>query len=299
MLLDDRRYRGLITTRVVDPGRVAALAAERRRRPRLAPSGRLCIVAADHPARGQLRVGEHPLAMADRRELLDRLLITLATPGIDGVLAAPDVMEDLLLLGALHDRLAIGSMNRGGLDGATFELDDRFTAYDPETIAALRLDGGKMLLRLDDRDAASLDTLEASAAAVSGLAARGLIALIEPLPARRDDDGRLRIDESAEALIRAVAIASGLGNTSAYTWLKLPAIDEMARVAAATTLPLLLLGGDPGSDPERVFEAWEQALALPNVVGLVAGRMLLYPPDGDVAGAARRAAELVHGGDDA
>jgi hypothetical protein len=34
---------------------------------------------------------------------------------------------------------------------------------------------------------------------------------------------------------------------------------------------------------------------LPAVRGLVVGRTLLYPPDGDVAGAVDIAAELVHG----
>ena len=32
-------------------------------------------------------------------------------------------------MGALEDKVVIGSMNRGGLQGATFELDDRFTGY--------------------------------------------------------------------------------------------------------------------------------------------------------------------------
>ena len=76
------------------------------------------------------------MAMADRGELLDRLVTALRRPGVDGVLGTPDVLEDLLLLGALDDKVAIGSMNRGGLQGSVFELDDRFTAYDAATVAA-------------------------------------------------------------------------------------------------------------------------------------------------------------------
>ena len=49
---------------------------------------------------------------------------------MNGVLGTPDVLEDLLLLGALDDKVVIGSMNRGGLAGTAFEIDDRFTAYD-------------------------------------------------------------------------------------------------------------------------------------------------------------------------
>ena len=76
--------------------------------------------------------------MARRRDLLGRLLVALAQPGVDGVLATPDVIEDLLMLDALDGRIAIGSMNRGGLPGAAWELDDRFTAYDADGHRAQR-----------------------------------------------------------------------------------------------------------------------------------------------------------------
>ena len=104
-----------------------------------APShdGRLLLIAADHPARGALAVRDDARAMASRPALLDRLATALSSgPGVDGVLGTPDVLEDLLLAGLLEDKVVIGSMNRGGLQGAVFELDDRFTAYDAETIAA-------------------------------------------------------------------------------------------------------------------------------------------------------------------
>ena len=64
---------------------------------------------------------------------------------------------------------------------------------------------------------------------------------------------------------------------------------------AATTLPALLLGGDPDGSAEETYAEWEKALALPGVRGLVVGRTLLYPPDGDVAAAVDTAARLVHG----
>ena len=89
----------------------------------------MLLVAADHPARGALGVRGAGAAMASRSDLLDRLVTALERPGVDGVLGTPDVLDDLLLLGALDGKVAIGSMNRGGLQGASFELDDRFTAY--------------------------------------------------------------------------------------------------------------------------------------------------------------------------
>ena len=75
------------------------------------------MIAADHPARGALRAASDPLAMADRADLLDRLVLALSRPGVNGVLGTPDVLEDLLLLGALDGKVVVGSMNRGGLAG--------------------------------------------------------------------------------------------------------------------------------------------------------------------------------------
>ena len=78
------------------------------------------------------------------------------------------------------------------------------------------------------------------------------------------------------------------------TWLKIPAVADMERVMDATTLPTLILGGDPGAtDPETVYGTWRQALARPNVRGLVVGRTLLYPADGDVTGAVDTAVGLL------
>ena len=278
--------------RAQHPGAVAETAAARDRRALLRRDGRLMIVAADHPARGALGVRGVADAMADRYDLLHRLVVTLARPGVDGVLGTPDIIEDLLLLGALDGKIVIGSMNRGGLQGSTFELDDRFTGYDAATIAAMGFDGGKMLARIDLADAGSADTLEACGRAVTELASRGLMAMIEPFLCRRAGD-RVVNDVSAVAVRKSVAVVSGLGATSAYTWLKLPVVDDMDLVMAGTTLPTLLLGGDPSGDPEHTYAQWKRALELPGVRGLVVGRALLYPPDGDVAGAVDAAVSLV------
>jgi len=232
------------------------------------------------------------MAMADRYDLLSRVVTALGRTGVDGVLGTADILEDLLLLGALEDKVVIASMNRGGLQGSVFELDDRFTAYDAAAIARAGFDGGKTLTRIDFDDAGTVATLEASARAVDELAARGLIAMVEPFVSRRVD-GRVRNDLSTEAVIRSVTISAGLGGTSAYTWLKLPVVEGMAEVMAATTLPTLLLGGDPDESPDETYATWEKALALPGVRGLIVGRTLLYPPDDDVASTVDTATALV------
>lgn len=283
----------LVETRIQRPQAIAEAAAARRRPASwFGDHGRMMIIAADHPARGALRAGADPLAMANRADLLDRICTALARPGVNGVLGTPDVLEDLLLLGALDDKVVIGSMNRGGLAGTSFEIDDRFTAYDAGSIAEAGFEGGKMLLRIDPDDAGTVTTLESCGRAVGDLARRRLMAMVEPFISYRVD-GRVRNELSAEAMIRAMTVAAGLGSTSAYTWLKVPVVADMERVMAATTLPALILGGEVTADAEAAYTQWSKALDLPTVQGLVIGRSLLYPPGGDVAGAVDRAVSLL------
>lgn len=275
------------------PGAIAEILATRTRRPVVRGDRRMLIVAADHPARGALGVGADALAMADRYELLQRMALALSRPGVDGVLGTPDVIEDLALLGLLEDKIVVGSMNRGGLRGAAFEMDDRYTAYDVAAMRNAGVDFGKLLVRINLEDGGTVATLEATAKAVNEAAAAKLPLMLEPFMSRWID-GRIGNDLSTEAVINSVSIASGLGNTSAYSWLKLPVVDDMESVMAATTLPTLLLGGDPGGDPAAAYASWAKALALPGVHGLVVGRTLLYPGDGDVAAAVDTAAAMVH-----
>lgn len=285
----------LTRVRATRPEAIREAAAARRRRSLLGESGRLLIIAADHPARGALGAGDDALAMANRGDLLERLRIALRRPGVDGVLGTSDVLDDLLLLGALEDKVVFGSMNRGGLAGAAFELDDRFTGHRAQDLERLRFDGGKLLLRLDYADPGSLETMCGAAQAVNDLAERGLVAMVEPFVSRRVD-GKVRNDLSAEAVTRSISIAAGLGGTSAYTWLKVPVVDDVDRIGPvmeSTTLPTVLLGGEVSPDQDATFERWRTALRLPNVHGLVVGRSLLYPPDGDVAAAVDTAVGLL------
>lgn len=283
----------LRAVRAEQPALIGELVRSRRRRSLLTGDGRLFVIAADHPARGALGVGGRPVAMASRTELLERLVVALGRPGVDGVLGTPDIIEDLAVLGALDGKVVMGSMNRGGLQGAAFEMDDRFTAYDVPAMVRDGLDIAKLLLRINLDDAGSAATIEATARAIDAAAEAHLPILVEPfMSAWRD--GRIVNDLGTDAVVKSVAIAAGLGVSSAFTWLKLPVVDDMARVMDATTLPTLLLGGDPAARPDETFATWEAALALPGVRGLVVGRTLLYPPDGDVAAAVDTASALVH-----
>jgi len=293
MSLDRTKYQGLLDARVFEPASLQKALVGRRRRKQKTNDGNLLILAADHTARGKISLGLDPIAMADRYTLLDRLTRCLALPEVDGVLASADILEELAWLGALNDKLAIGTMNRGGIIGAKWELDDRLTSYDADHIESMGLDGGKTLIRIDYNDPSVARTIETVAALTTQLADRKLMAMIEPLPYKKNAEGMAILDESDEALIKVVAIASGLGASSAYSWLKVPASHRMAEVAAATTLPVLMLGGEPESNPDELFNRWIAGMKEPNVRGLVAGRSLLYPLNGDSEAAVKRAGQVV------
>jgi uncharacterized protein len=284
--------RRIVAKRVHDPGAIAEAAASRvRAKSPFNDKGRTMIIAADHPARGANAVGGAPTAMANRGALLERLCLALERPGVTGVLGTADVLDDLLLLGVLDGKTVIGSMNRTGLAGSSFEVDDRFAGYDAEAIERMRFDGGKALTRICLDDPATPSVLENTAKAVDELADRSLIALVEPFLSKWAG-GRLKNDLSPDAVIKSITVAAGLGRSSAYTWLKLPVVDDMERVLASSTLPAVLLGGEV-TDPDAAFAAWQRALTQPTVQGLVVGRSLLYPHDGDVAKAVDTAVGLL------
>ncbi len=274
------------------PDAVAEALASRRPGTLPTDGRRALFVAADHPGRGALAAGGDALAMADREDYLARCITALSRPGVTGFLGTPDVVEDLALLGALDSKVVLGSMNRSGLAGSNFEVDERITAYDPDGIVAAGIDGGKLLLRIDLDDPRTPSVLERAGRAVSQLAAAGRTAVIEPFLSYPSPEGLVN-DLSEEAVIRSVTIASSLGNTSARTWLKIPCTSDLERAAAATSLPCLLLGGEVPKDPEQTLSMWRSAMRLPNVHGLVLGRSLLFPRDGDVAANVDRIVEVL------
>ena len=291
--VDAALIRRLPELRAERPEAIRQRLVSRQRRTLLEGDGRLFIIAADHPARGSLGVGHDPMAMADRYGLLERLAVALSHPGVDGVLGTPDIIDDLALLGLLDNKIVVGSMNRGGLRGSSFEMDDRYTGFDVPTMVASGIDFAKALIRINLSDPSTVRTLETTARAVTESSRAGLPIMLEPFVSVWAD-GRIVNQLDTDSVISSIAIASGLGASSAYTWMKLPVVDDMERVMAATTMPTVLLGGDSGEDPEETFAAWEDALTLPGVRGLTVGRTLLYPPDGNVADAVDTAARLVH-----
>ncbi|MFM7772463.1 MAG: hypothetical protein ACKO8F_07265 [Acidimicrobiaceae bacterium] len=292
--LTDKQYNEVIQARLKSPESFKKAVVSRKRRKLVGKDGRLLIVAADHTARGIISAGSEKYIIANRRLLLDRLVRSLSNPNVDGVLASADIVEELAWLGALESKLVFGTMNRGGYLGTTWGLDDPMTAYDADSIAELGLDAGKVLVRFEDTDIGVGRTIEYVVEAMRLLAEREIVCLVEPLPYKKDANGMPMLDKSTDRLDKIVSITAGFGSSASYTWLKLPSWTSHVTLRESTTLPILLLGGDPGENLDATFEEWRSALQIPNVIGLVAGRPLLYPFDNDVERSVDRAAKLVH-----
>jgi DhnA family fructose-bisphosphate aldolase class Ia len=289
--------------RVDDPQYAFRVARSRERRASLTRNGKLNILAADHPARRVTGVGGDSLGMADRNDYLTRIVRVLMSDAVDGVMATMDIIEDLLVLhdlsgrnGFLKDKVLIASLNRGGLAGTSWEMNDPMTGATPESCAAWNLDGAKILMRLCDEEPDSLKTMVASATAINQANALHLPTFLEPLPVVKTEKG-YKVIKTAEALAKIVGVASALGDSSRYLWLKLPYCDNYEVVARSTTLPILLLGGESTGDPAGFLrEVFAGMASGANVRGALVGRNVLYPGDADPLAVARAVGGIVHQG---
>jgi DhnA family fructose-bisphosphate aldolase class Ia len=290
--------------RLADPDCSLRTAQARKRRTGLTSDGRLNILAADHPARRVTKVGDDSVRMADRHSYLARIVRVLQSDVVDGVMATMDVLEDLLIVhhlileaggpGLLDERLLIVSLNRGGLAGASWEMDDPITGASPATCAAMGFDGAKLLLRICDDEPGSLDTMLYCAGAITEMNALSLPTFLEPLPVVKEK-GSYRVIKEAEALAKVVGVASALGDSSRYLWLKLPYCKNFDVVARATTLPILLLGGESVGDATPLLREIEAGLAAgANVRGALVGRNVLFAGPEDPLVVAQAAGSIIH-----
>jgi hypothetical protein len=302
--LPDALLAKLTDLRVMRPGLAFEAAQKRVMRKQIAPDGKLNIVAADHPARFVSAVGKDPLAMADRRGYLARLIRVLSSKLVDGIMASMDILEDLLVVDALlkeagkpsllDERVLIASLNRGGLAGCVWELDDPMTGATAASCKAFRLDGAKTLLRVDPTEAASLTTLKACADVINECNALELPMFLEPLPVTKTDKGYIVV-KTAEAVARLVGVSSALGDSSRYLWLKLPYCEDFATVARATTMPILLLGGESAGSATPFLTQLNAVMASgSNVRGAMVGRNVVFPGDDDPMAIAEAAGAIIH-----
>ncbi len=288
-------YERITTIRITEPQRILERAHARLRNEHVAPDGRLSIVAADHPARFVTKAGDDALVMADRHDYLARLVHLLKHDAVDGVMASMDILEELFIIDSLYleekkpsflnNKLMMVSLNRGGLAGSAWELDDPLTGPSAKSIRNYRLDGSKLLLRVDLHHADSLKTMMYCQKALKKLTPLDLPIFLEPLPVHstQNENGTLDItlSKNPDDYIRLIGVASALGEASRNLWLKLPVVGsqtDMARIAGATTLPIVLLGGGKSDTPTQVAtDLMTTMQSAHNICGLMLGRNLMFP----------------------
>jgi DhnA family fructose-bisphosphate aldolase class Ia len=116
------------------------------------------------------------------------------------------------------------------------------------------------------------------------------------LPVVKTEKG-YKVVKTADALAKIVGVASALGDSSRYLWLKLPYCENYDVVARATTLPILLLGGESVGDPTAFLREVAAGMAAgANVRGTLVGRNVLYPGDDDPLAVAEAVGGIVHQG---
>ena len=285
---------------------VTSEASARKRRKKLTVDGKLTILAADHPGRRVTSSGLDTLVMGDRVQYLGRVLRVLTGNEVDGIMGTTDIIEELFIVNYLvkqnggpdflSEKVIVGSMNRGGLAGASFEMDDPLTSFTAERIYRLGLDAAKTMFRVEDTEEQSLRTIQYNVQAINQLNQYGIPIFIEPLPIKKED-GKYKVQKKAEALIRTIGVASALGDSSLNVWLKIPYCEGYEKVVRATTLPLLMLGGESSGDPTGVIQDFANGMkAGGNVRGALVGRNVTFPGDDDPRAVASAVNGVVHKG---
>jgi len=285
-------FNSITDIRVESPEVVKIEAQERKRREKLAgDDGKLTILAADHPARHITKSGEDPLIMGNRHSYLGRLLRVITDPAFDGVMGTPDIIEDLFIVNHLvkkasgpsflDDKVILGCMNRGGLSGVVFEMDDRFTGFTAHSIYELGLDGAKVMFRLDPNSPESGKTIMYCADAVNECVAHGTTIFIEPLAVEKTEEG-FKVKKEPDAIIKVIGVASALGGTSINTWLKVPYCENYELVAKSTSLPMLMLGGSSQIDPTPTINEFVNGMRSgASIRGALVGRNVHHPANGE------------------
>ena len=242
------------------------------------------VLAADHRARAVLTT-------ENWAEFFGAL--AQALPACDGILATAQPLAGLAQAGHLREaQRTYLSINRTGLAGSVFELDDRLVASVPRA-AADGWTGVKHMTRIDMADPVTASALELLGQVLEQARQAGLEALVEPLVWR---DGR--VCRAPDDIVLAAVVAHDMG--APVIKVPVPAVPAgeerqraVARVVASVGVPVLFLGGprsDGGRDPvlDEVRDVMEGGGA-----GMAMGRTLYQDPDpGEMASLVDA---LVHG----
>jgi len=228
------------------------------------------ILAADHRARGVV-------TMENYREHVDAL--ARALPACDGILATAQPLADLVQGGHVTaSQRTYLSLNRTGLAGSAFELDDRLVASVPRA-ASDGWTGIKHMTRIDMADPITSSALELLGQVLEQSRAAGLDALIEPLVWR---DGRVARD--TDSIVFAAVITHDMG--APIIKVPIPAVAPgaerqraVARVVASVGVPVLFLGGPIGTAGRPPVLGEVRDVMEGGGSGMAMGRTLYQDPD--------------------
>jgi uncharacterized protein len=222
------------------------------------------ILAADHRARGVITMERY----SDYVGALARAL-----PACDGILATAQPLGDLAAAGHLAPpQRAYLSINRTGLAGSAFELDDRLVA----SVARAAADGWagvKHMTRIDLADGQTSAALELLGQVLEQAESAGLEALIEPLVWR---------DMGAPLLKVPVPVAAPGAER----------VKAVARVVASVGVPVLFLGGPKGGAGRQTVLDEVRDVMEGGGAGMAIGRTVYQ--DDDPGEMASMVASVIH-----
>jgi DhnA family fructose-bisphosphate aldolase class Ia len=241
------------------------------------------ILAADHRARAVLTTE----TWAEFFESLAKAL-----PSCDGILATAQPLEGLAAAGHITARhRTYLSINRTGLAGSAFELDDRLVASVGRA-AADGWTGVKHMTRIDMSEPLTAPALELLGQVLEQARVAGLEALVEPLAW---SEGRVQRDTDAVVLAAVIAHDLGAPVIKVPVPEAPPGVDRqraVSRVVASVGVPVLFLGGPRGEEGrDRVLEEVRDVMEGGGA-GMAIGRTIYQDPD--PAEMAAIIAELVH-----
>jgi DhnA family fructose-bisphosphate aldolase class Ia len=243
------------------------------------------LLAADHRARGVVTIERYSDYLAALRAAL---------PACDGILASTQPLGDLVSSDALSsEQRTYLSLNRTGLAGTVFELDDRLVAS-VEHAAQAGYTGVKHMTRIDPDDPVTAGALELLGTVLERARTAGVEALIESLSWRHG-----AVDRSPDAVVYAAVVAHDLG--APVLKVALPEatpgaerVDCVARVVDSVGVPVLFLGGPKGSATRHeILDEVRDAMAG-GAAGMAIGRVVYEDPEPAVMAAL--VADVVRGG---
>jgi len=246
--------------------------------------GRRLVLAADHRARGVATIEVYADYLAALRAAL---------PHCDGILATAQPLGDLAADDGLRaDQRTYLSINRTGLAGTAFELDDRLVA----SVGRAATDGWtgvKLMTRIAPDDPGGAAAIQLLGQVLEEADQAGLEALIEPVVWRQG-----RMSRATDDVVLGAVVAHDLG----ASLLKVPVpdaepggrrVEAVARVVASVGAPVLFLGG-PRREGDEPVTSVARDVVDGGAAGLAIGRAVIEDPD--PGGTAAALAAIVHGG---